>query len=228
MRQHQIFFLTLKNAVDQIGFWTFISKVTLLRMLNILVLSVIFTTTNHRTIGSEQLALGYSYFIPLIALSAAVAAWETELLANLSEDYVIHNVSMFWTRTATIVAECAFISTLFIALILYSGLGWNHVWVLIQMLVAFSVLGVGLGYLFGFRHEKAVNNFLNAVTWVLGFGPGPFMGHEPKGYQLLFPGGFSLAGNFFFECVKLSLIFTIALFLIWLGRRPRNDRIFSR
>jgi len=103
-----------------------------------------------------------------------------------------------------------------------------HAALALAMFVAFALLGSAIGFATGFRHEKAVNNFLVSVTWVLGLGPGPFFGARVDGWRAIFPGAHALRGEFALEAAKLAGIAAAAFAILALACRPRRTRFFSR
>lgn len=116
----------------------------------------------------------------------------------------------------------------FLLIFIYIEQPWQD-WVLAFLLVfIFSWLGIAIGFLFGFKSEKSINNFCNAIVWILGFGPGPFMGVETKSYQFIFPGAQALQGNYFGEAIKLIIYVLAALVLSSLSVQPRNYRFFAK
>ncbi|WP_336047949.1 hypothetical protein [Streptomyces sp. CA2R101] len=222
--------LVLRNRIRREGTGQFLSRITLLALLNILLLSALFTTTSGHSFNFALLSQQYGYFLPLLALQAAVGAWEVELFAGVGEAYLQRPKWVWPTRLLTTAVECAIPYALFIVLIVAVG-GPDmsrHLVTATTMLIAFSLLGAALGFCIGFRHEKAVNNFLNLIPWLLGFGPGPFFGNEASGLTLLFPAGFSSRGEFALEWVKLAMLVALAFALLHWGSRARRHRFFAR
>lgn len=201
-----------------------------LGLLNVALLFALFTTAGGQPFSLSLLAAQYGYFIPLLAMSAAVGSWEIELFGGIGEEYLLRNRWILPSRLLSSLAECLVPCGLFIVLVATSDLpqkAWQ-VGTAVLMLVVFSLFGSALGFYFGFRHEKAVNNFLVSVTWVLGFGPGPFFGADAAGYRALFPGGFSVTGRFGLEAIKLGIVAGLAGLLLYLARRPRRFRFFAK
>lgn len=220
----------LRNRVRREGYTAFLSRVTLLALLNILLLSALFTTASGNTFDFSMLAGQYVYFIPLLVLSSAVGSWEVELVSGVGERYLQHPRWVLPSRVLVIATECAAPFAFFTALLLVSGGPETaaHLAIVAGMFVTFAILGAGLGFCVGFRHEKAVNNFVHLAPWLLGFGPGPFFGNEVSGPSVLFPGGFSTQGDFALEWLKLSVFALIGVALLWWGSRSRRHRFFAR
>ncbi|MEU3015909.1 hypothetical protein ABZ635_00745 [Nocardiopsis sp. NPDC007018] len=230
MRTWTLARLVLSNRVRREGRAAFLSRVTLLALLNVLLLSALFSTASGNTLDLTLLAGQYCYFIPLLVLSSAVGSWEVELVSGVGERYLQHPFWVLPSRLLVIVTECAAPFALFTALLLATG-GEDtgaHLAVAAGMFAAFAVLGAGLGFCVGFRHEKAVNNFVHLAPWLLGFGPGPFFGNEASGPAVLFPGGFSVQGDFALEWVKLAVFALVGVGLLWWGGRTRRHRFFAR
>lgn len=219
-----------RNHVAQQGRWTYLLKTVPLCFLNILILSTLFSTARGTAVSLELFASQYTYFVPLLALTSAVGSWETELLTGIGEEYLLRPSRVLSSRLFIAAVEGAFPVALFAGLLVATR---NidlieHLITLGMMFVCFTLLGAAIGFCLGFRHEKAVNNFLNAVTWVLGFGPGPFFGAHGGGWRSIFPGGFSGEGLFALEWIKLAGFAAIAIAMLYFGRRPRRGRFFSR
>lgn len=217
--------LVLRNRVRREGRPQFLLRISVLAVLNILLLSGLFATVSSQSFSMAMLAQQYTYFIPLVALSATVASWETELVSGVGERHLGH-ISWVWrTRLVTACVECAVPLGLFT-----TGLAMTrpdrlaaHLVTMFGLWLVFSLLGVGLGFWLGFRHETAVNNLVNLIPWVLGLGPGPFFGEEAHGPAVLLPGGFSVTGDFSLEWIKLGCILLLAVFLlVWSGRARRS------
>ncbi|MFG2983264.1 hypothetical protein ACGFYQ_18790 [Streptomyces sp. NPDC048258] len=222
--------LILLNRARQEGGWQFAARLVPLSLGNILLLFAIFTGASGRGPDLDALALQYGYFIPLTALSAAVGTWEVELFAGVADEYILRPARVMAARVLVGLAESLAPFALFLTVLLVVPVPdrRRHLITATLMLSVFLLLGTALGYCFGFRHEKAVNNFLASVTWVLGFGPGPFFGNEATGALLLFPGGFSLRGDFLLEWLKLGVVLVAAAALLRWGSRPRRHRSFAR
>jgi hypothetical protein len=220
--------LVLRNRVLREGMSQYLLRVTVLALLNMLLLSGLFTTVAGSTFDFSLLARQYGYFIPLTALSATVGSWEIELFAGLGERYLGHPGWVWRTRLLTTAAECAAPFLLFTIGLVATGAGQlpEQLITLVAMGLVFSLFGSALGFCIGFRHEKAVNNFINLIPWVLGFGPGPFFGKDPYGPAVLLPGGFSAEGRFALEWIKLALIALMAAALLLLGSRARRHRFY--
>jgi hypothetical protein len=201
-----------------------------LGLLNVALLFALFTTAGGQPFSLTLLATQYGYFIPLLAMSAAVGSWETELFAGIGEEYLLRSRWILPSRLLSSLVECLVPCALFILLVATSSLPHKarQLGTAGLMLLVFYLFGSALGFYFGFRHEKAVNNFLVSVTWVLGFGPGPFFGTDATGYRALFPGGFSVTGRFGLEAVKLGVVAGLAGVLLYLARRPRRFRYFAK
>ncbi|MFJ6943280.1 hypothetical protein ACISU4_01230 [Streptomyces wuyuanensis] len=222
--------LVLRNRVRKEGSGQFISRISVLALLNILLLSALFTTASGRSLDLGMLAQQYGYFVPLLALSAAVGSWEVELFAGLGEAYLQRPRWVWPTRLLVTTVECSVPFVFFVVLTFTTG-GPDtlpHLLTMTAMLVSFGALGAALGFCIGFRHEKAVNNFLHLIPWVLGFGPGPFFGQDVTGIAALLPGGFSSRGEFELEWLKLVLVMVLAVVLLHWGSRSRRHRFFSR
>ncbi|MGC4792167.1 hypothetical protein ACLQ22_30635 [Micromonospora sp. DT178] len=222
--------LVLRNRIRQEGLTQYLLRVGPLNLLNVLLLAAVFTTAKGRSLDVDLLADQYVYFIPLLALSAAVGTWEVELFAGLGESYLLRPSWLWPTRLVSATVECVVPLVFFVVLISLSSAAdrWQHVLTALLMLVVFILVGSALGFCIGFRHEKAVNNFLNVIIWVLGFGPGPFFGNDTSGFRLLFPGGFSLRGEFGAEWVRLACLAVLGMALAYWGRLPRRQPFFAR
>lgn len=224
--------LLLLAQVRQEGTSQFLVRVVPLSLLNVLLLFAVFTTADGRGFDLTGFTLQYGYFIPMTALSAAVGTWEVELLAGVAEEFLLRPSRGLWVRLLMSPVEALPPFALFAALIICAPLPGAqrlaHLATAAGMLVVFLLLGTVLGYCFGFRHEKAVNNFLASVTWVLALGPGPFFGARTGGVARIFPGGFSMEGDFAPEWAKLAALTLLAGGLLWWGSRPRRQRAFTR
>ncbi|MFI9645043.1 hypothetical protein ACIHAA_01910 [Streptomyces sp. NPDC052040] len=224
--------LLLVSRIRQEGASQFLLRVAPLSLLNILLLFAIFTTADGHALDLTTLTLQYGYFIPLTALSAAVGTWEVELMAGVAEEFLLRPSRGLRARLLTSPVEALPPFALFTVLLLLAPLPLAqrlaHLATATGMLVVFLLLGTALGYCFGFRHEKSVNNFLASLTWVLGFGPGPFFGARADGPARLFPGGYSMDGDFGAEWIKLAAFTLLAVGLLYWGSRPRRQRAFTR
>lgn len=224
--------LLLLARVRQEGTSQFLVRVVPLSLLNVLLLFAVLATADGRGFDLIGFTLQYGYFVPMTALSAAVGTWEVELVAGVAEEFLLRPSRGLWARLLTSPVEALPPFALFAVLILLAPLPCAqrlaHLAMATGMLVVFLLLGTVLGYCFGFRHEKAVNNFLASVTWVLGFGPGPFFGARTSGVARLFPGGFSIEGDFALEWLKLAAVTLLAGGLLWWGSKPRRQRVFTR
>ncbi len=221
-------YLSWKNMVDTAGIGTYLSRVTLLPLMNILLLSTLFTTAKGMNLTMSQLSYQYIYFVPLFSLSAAVSSWEIELINNLGEEYLLHSENIILTRCLQIFAECFFTLVFFTSLLIAAKANLNHILTLFFLFLCFSYIGIILGFGLGFRHEKAINNFLYSITWVLGFGPGPFFSGKVSGIQYLFPGSFALENHFFYENGRLiAYVILFSSFVVYL-KKPRRAPLFYR
>ncbi len=224
--------LLLVGRVRQEGPVHYGARVVLLALLNVLLLASVFATAGGRSVGAATLVDQYVYFIPLTALTAGVGAWDTEVFAGLADHYLLHPLRALTARLLVGLVESAAPTALFTVLLLTSErtreARAQHLLTAALMLVSFLMLGIALGYCFGFRHEKAVNNFVTSMAWVLGLGPGPFLGSEVSRAGQLFPGGHVLRGDFPGEWTKLLLVVATALGLILWGNLPRRHRSFAR
>ncbi|MFF5176352.1 hypothetical protein ACFY3U_27545 [Micromonospora sp. NPDC000089] len=222
--------LVWRNRVRQEGLAQYLLRIGPLSMLNVFLLAAVFTTANRRSLDVDLLTDQYVYFIPLLALSAAVGTWEVELFAGLGEWYLVRPAWVWPTRLLSGAAECLVPVIFFVVLIVVSSdpHRWQDLVTALLMLVVFLLLGSALGFCLGFRHEKAVNNFLNVIIWVLGFGPGPFFGNDTSGLRVLFPGGFSLREEFAMEWIRLACLAFLAIALVYWGRVPRRQPFFAR
>lgn len=221
--------LMVRNQVRKEGGWQFLSRIGPLNILNVLLLSAMFTTAARTSFDLDLLAAQYGYFVPLLALTASTGSWQVELFSGIGEKYLLRARWVWCTRAFTTLVECSLPFTMFVVLIVISDLESRvfHLVTAAAMLICFGMLGTALGFWVGFRHEKAVNNFLNLITWVLGFGPGPFFGKEGVGLTALFPGGFSTKGEFELEWIKLAVLAVAAVVLVSFGSRARRQRFFA-
>ncbi|WP_307665681.1 hypothetical protein [Streptomyces sp. V1I1] len=222
--------LVLRNKIRREGPGQFCSRITILALLNVVLLSALFTTASGSSFDLAMLSQQYTYFIPLLAMTAAVGSWEMELLSGVGERY-LQKPSMMWpTRLLIAAVECAVPYLVFIILIgIWGGPDtFSHIVTATLMLVTFSLFGAAFGFCIGFRHEKAVNNFLNYIPWVLGFGPGPFFGNDASGPARLLPGGFSSTGDFGLEWLKMGVIAALAFWISAWGSRARRHRFYTR
>ncbi|SDT68096.1 hypothetical protein [Actinoplanes derwentensis] len=224
--------LLLVNRLRQEGAARWVERVVVLNLLNIFVLAAVFATAGGRRLAPDILVTQYSYFIPLAALTAGVGAWETELFAGLADEYLLRPGRGLAARLLLGLVESAAPVVLFLTLLLTSAVTradrLSHLMTAVLMLIVFLLLGTALGYCFGFRHEKAVNNFLTSVAWVLGLGPGPFFQAGDSAILKIFPGGHSLHGQFGPEWGKLAFLLLVGLGLIAWGTAPRRHRSFTR
>ncbi|WP_328341079.1 hypothetical protein [Micromonospora sp. NBC_00421] len=230
MNRWRLATLVLRNRIRQEGLTPYLLRIGPLSMLNVLLLAAMFTTANGRSLDLGLLADQYVYFVPLLALSAAVGTWEVELFAGLGEHYLLRPSWVWPTRLVSATVECIVPLVFFVLLIMLTpgGRRWQHVVTALLMLPVFILVGSALGFCLGFRHEKAVNNFLNVIVWVLGFGPGPFFGNDTSGLRVLFPGGFSLRGEFGAEWLRLACLALLGIALARWGRLPRRQPFFAR
>ncbi|MCF1598465.1 hypothetical protein [Streptomyces muensis] len=222
--------LVLRNRIRREGVSQFLLRVSVLALLNILLLSALFTTASGSSFEFDTVARQYGYFVPLLVLSAAVGSWEIELFAGIGESYLQHPKWMWPTRLLVTLVECL-VPVAFFAVITVTAGGPDvlaHLFTMALMAVSFGMLGTSLGFCIGFRHEKAVNNFVNLAPWLLGFGPGPYFGNDAFGLSVIFPGGHSNSGEFGYEWIKEALVVVLAIVLFRLGSRARKRRFFSR
>lgn len=230
MNRWKLAALVLRNRVRQEGTAQYLLRIGPLSVLNVLLLAAVFTTAKGNSLDADLLAQQYVYFIPLLALSAAVGTWEVELFAGLGESYLLRPSWVWQTRFVSSLVECLIPFAFFVILIAASSQvdRWQNLVTALLMLTAFILLGSALGFCLGFRHEKAVNNFLNVIVWILGFGPGPFFGNDTSGLRALFPGAFALRGDFAVEWIRLGCFAVLAIGLVYWGRLPRRQRFFAR
>lgn len=229
MRQYfMLAYLPFKNQIDQTGRVSYGLKVTVFSFLNILLLATLFTRNHGDSLSLELLAAQYIYFIPLIAMSAAVGSFETELYSGIAENLQFAYRQIFITRLFSLSVELIVPFLFYAVLFVLTGAPLGQWLNLIAQCVVFSLLGISIGFFIGFKHEKAINNFLHGITWVLALGPGPFLGVHPKWYQFLFPGSQALQGHYGLELLKLTFYLFIALILFHIGRRPRPYRLFMK
>ncbi|MEU6573880.1 hypothetical protein [Streptomyces sp. NPDC046805] len=220
--------LVLRHRIRREGRSSYLLRISVLAVLNTLLLSGLFTTVSGHAFDFGLLSEQYGYFIPLTALSAAVGSWETELFSGLGERYLGHPSWVWRTRLLSVAVECAVPFLLFAVGLAATGADHltDQLITLVAMGAVFALFGSALGFCIGFRHEKAVNNFINLIPWVLGFGPGPFFGKEAYGPAVLLPGGFSAEGRFGWEWVKLGVIALLAWGLLVAGSRARRHRFY--
>lgn len=220
--------LTLLNHIDMIGLRSFLVKAWILNFLNILLFATVFSTAFSGSFSLSQLSMQYVYFVPLTTFSSALGSWETELTHNLGEDYLLRGWAIFPSRIFIALAESMTALLFFAILLLMTGADLKHIITLGLMAFSFTALGSAVGFHFGFRHEKAVNNYLNAAIWVFGFGPGPFFGMHPNKFQLPFPGSSALIGHFSFEWLKLVLFLIVAIVLFRLSQKRKSYSLYRR
>jgi hypothetical protein len=220
--------LVFKNNVDQVGLGSYLLKIGPLAFLNIILLSFLFSTTRTAEFTVALIMNQYIYFIPLLALSAGIGTWETELFEGVGEMYILYPRLVMISRLIQVLVEMLTPCGFFIALLLYGGGTSTDALTVLGMAGAYSLTGVGLGVFAGMKTEKSINNMLNLIIWVLGFGPGPFLGESVHPYQFFFPGFHALQGNYVQEWLVLTVYLLVGLFLIRLARLPRRFRVYAR
>lgn len=220
--------LLAKSAIDQSGWRTFTLRTTLFTCLNILMIALILHPVPPGTSIWTYLASLYIYFLPMLALSAAVGSFEIELFSGTGEWLLLSTGAWWRGRLLVMLLEMMVPIAVFAALFIYAGSPWQQWLVATGMVMIFSWMGLAIGFIFGFRSEKSINNFTNAVIWVLGFGPGPFMGMDVKWYQILFPGAQAATGNYKGEALKLAVYAMAAAALHLYARYPRRYRFFAK
>jgi hypothetical protein len=232
MNAFRMLFLVLRNHVDNIGLGAYLSKVFALQLLNVFVFATLFSSVKNHGISVHDCARQACYFIPLLALGSSIGSWEVELVSLLGEDYLLRSNRFFSfalvSRVFLAFAETAFPVVVFLALIIWSGLGLSSLVIGIGYWVVFTILGAVIGFAFGFHGEKSINNILNSIAWVLGFGPGPFMGFDVRPWQFLFPGSHATLGRFEYEWMKLAGWLALSVLIFHLAKQPRERRFFSR
>lgn len=224
--------LLLRGRVRQEGPGHYTARVVVLSLLNVVLFAAVFATAGGGRLDADTLVTQYGYFLALAGLTAGVGAWETEVFAGVADQYLLHPWRALAARLLVGLVESSATAVLFAVLLLCSpAVGVDrprHLVTAALLLPVFLLLGVALGYCFGFRHEKAVNNFLTSVAWVLGLGPGPFLGSGADGAARFFPGGHALRGDFTGEWTELALVALAALALTAWGNAPRRHRSFAR
>jgi hypothetical protein len=220
--------LLVRNRTGREGVSHYLLRVSVLSVLNILLLSGLLTTVSGNAFSMARLAQQYTYFVPLVALTATVGSWETELVSGIGERYVGHTSWIWRSRLVMACVECAVPLCLFT----YGLVATRperltaHLVTMFGMWLVFGLLGIGLGFWLGFRHEKSVNNLINLMPWVLGIGPGPFFGQEAYGPAVLMPGGFSVTGDFLLEWIKLAGLMALAVYLLVWSSGARRNRFY--
>ena len=169
----QVLVLVLKNHIDQMGLKTYLFKISGLNFISIILLMTILSNQND-IFTIQTLAPQYVYFIPLLALSSTLSSWEIELFSLMNEEYILHSDIIIPTRLFLSFLESFFPCSLFIALIYYSNINIINIFIAVGLWFSYALLGTSIGFMYGFYKEKSINNFLNLVVWILGFGPGPF------------------------------------------------------
>lgn len=220
--------LLFKNTLDQNGVFAFSVRITLFSWLNLIMIALILHPLPEQTELWPYLGSQYIYFLPMLSISAAIASFETELFAGTGEWLLLSAQAARTSRLLKIAAELFVPVLTFIALFIYTQRPWQDWACATLLIIVFVSLGLGIGFLWGFRSEKSINNFCTAMIWIFGFGPGPFMGLNVKWYQSLFPGAQILNGNFIAEFTKLGVYFLIALLLQHLSSNPRRYRFFAK
>lgn len=220
--------LLAKNAIDHSGSGTFALRNTLFSCLNLLVIALILHPVPEGKSIWEYMASTYVYFLPMLTLSAAVGSYEIELFSGTGEWLLLSPGSWWRGRMLSVFLEVAAPVAVFVALFLHTHRAWQDWLLAVALIAVFSWMGLSIGFIFGFRNEKSVNNFNNAVIWVLGFGPGPFMGLGVKWYQGPFPGAQSLLGNYSGEALKVFGYVLAAASLHFYASRPRRYRFFAK
>ncbi|WP_320068103.1 hypothetical protein [Micromonospora sp. RTGN7] len=113
--------LVLRNRVRQEGLTEYLLRIGPLSILNVLLLAAMFTTAKGTSLDVGLLAAQYVYFVPLLALSAAVGTWEEELFAGLGERYLLRPSWLWRTRFVTATVECVVPAVFFVVLIALSS-----------------------------------------------------------------------------------------------------------
>lgn len=216
----------LENRCREAGVRAFFGRVVPLALLNILLGASLFSSSGDMVLTAETLALNYVYFVPLLSFLAGLSSFESDLFAGLGEQVLLAPGPMLRARFLLIAVELAAPVALFAGLLAASGQSAAHLGLLCGDALAFAALGLALGLLRGFLHEKSINNMVHASTWLFALGPGPFFGLKASGYHRFFPGGHALAGLWEPEMIKLAVVIAVSLAVAWLGVRPRRRPLY--
>ncbi len=118
---------------QRLGVGSYVFKVGPLALMNILLLSFLFSTVHESTLSVSVLMNQYTYFIPLCALSAAIGTWETELFESLGEMYVLEPHLVLSSRLLQVMVELIVPCGFFLILQAIGGGSWFNMVTLLAM-----------------------------------------------------------------------------------------------
>jgi hypothetical protein len=150
-----------------LGLADFVSNYVVQRALFIVFLLVVPNVGIGHLFDAKSLLTKFVYFIPVLAFTAGLAAWDVEARNGLTWIYRTNRLAMISKLLSTL-NEVWVVLLFFVALAVL--VNPQVVLVILLMGLAYSLLGASIGVLF-MHHDKALSTISGVVTWLMLMSP---------------------------------------------------------